>query len=82
MIPGAIAYKKGHDFFLWWLFGAALFIVALQCAIVLDEKAAARRTVQCPHWSSSRRKPVESQRVVYELSVSDGSRINLELIGS
>jgi hypothetical protein len=25
---------------------------------------------------------VESQRVVYELSVSDGSRINLELIGS
>lgn len=35
LIPAAIASNKGHSFFAWWLFGAALFIVALPMAIVL-----------------------------------------------
>ena len=44
LIPAAIAHGKGHNFFLWWLFGAALWIVALPCAILLkDEKAAAQQ---------------------------------------
>ncbi len=34
LIPAIIASSKGHNFFLWWLFGAALFIVALPMAIV------------------------------------------------
>ena len=29
LIPAAIASGKGHSFGAWWLFGAALFIVAL-----------------------------------------------------
>lgn len=34
LIPAAIASDKGKSFVLWWLFGAAFFIVALPCAIV------------------------------------------------
>lgn len=35
IIPGAIASNKGHSFVLWWLFGAAIFIVAFPLAILL-----------------------------------------------
>lgn len=34
LIPAAIAHNKGKDFFGWWVFGAALFIVALPAAIL------------------------------------------------
>ena len=36
LIPAAIAYNKGKDFFGWWFFGAALFIVALPAAIMVQ----------------------------------------------
>ncbi len=36
LIPAAIARSKGHDFGLWWLYGAALFIVALPHALLLS----------------------------------------------
>ena len=29
LIPAAIAQSKGHSFFAWWIYGAALVIVAL-----------------------------------------------------
>ena len=35
LIPAAIASSKGRSFLGWWVFGAALFIVALPCAIVV-----------------------------------------------
>ncbi len=35
LILAAIAQSKGHNFMLWWLFGAALFIVALPCALII-----------------------------------------------
>lgn len=35
LIPAAIASNKGHNFLVWWFFGAALFIVALPLAIML-----------------------------------------------
>jgi len=35
LIPAAIAQNKGHNFLIWWIFGAALFIVALPLAILL-----------------------------------------------
>lgn len=38
-IPGAIAQGKGHSFVAWWLFGAALFIVALPMSIMLKPVA-------------------------------------------
>jgi zinc transporter ZupT len=28
LIPAAIAQSKGRSFFVWWVYGAALFIVA------------------------------------------------------
>ncbi|MDP3400287.1 MAG: hypothetical protein Q8R97_04125 [Brevundimonas sp.] len=37
LIPAAVASGKGHNFFLWWLFGAGLFIVALPCALLLKD---------------------------------------------
>jgi len=45
LIPASIAYKKGYpsknegyNFFMWWIFGASLFIVALPWAILLKSK--------------------------------------------
>lgn len=35
IIPAAIAKSKGRSFLGWWVFGAALFIVALPCAILV-----------------------------------------------
>lgn len=56
LIPAAIASNKGHNGFLWWLFGALLFIVALPLALILPRdtrelearelRGGARR---CPH---------------------------------
>ncbi len=36
ILPGAIAASKGYNFVVWWFFGAALFIVALPCALMLQ----------------------------------------------
>ncbi len=41
LIPAAIASKKGYSFGLWWLFGAALFIVALPVAILIKPEQGA-----------------------------------------
>jgi len=45
LIPALIAYKKGYpsknegyNFFVWWIFGASLFIVALPWAIIMKPK--------------------------------------------
>jgi len=45
LIPALIAYKKGYpsknegyNFFVWWIFGASLFIIALPWAILLKSK--------------------------------------------
>jgi ribosomal protein L40E len=35
LIPAAIASRKGHSFLLWWIFGAAMFILALPFALLL-----------------------------------------------
>jgi uncharacterized membrane protein YeaQ/YmgE (transglycosylase-associated protein family) len=55
LLPAAIAHNKGQSFALWWLYGAALFIVALPHAILLkpDARALAQRgsasgMKQCP----------------------------------
>jgi hypothetical protein len=36
MFPALIASSKGHDFVLWWLFGAFFLIIALPCAIFVQ----------------------------------------------
>jgi|GEM_PF-2209457 hypothetical protein len=37
LIPGIISYKKGRNFFNWWMYGHLLFIVALPHALLLRE---------------------------------------------
>lgn len=36
VVPAAIANNKGYNFVAWWLYGAALFIVALPHALLMD----------------------------------------------
>lgn len=39
LIPAVIAAKKGRNFFLWWLYGMALWIIALIHSILLKSPA-------------------------------------------
>ena len=34
LIPAVIAHRKGESFVVWWIYGAALFIVALPHALL------------------------------------------------
>ncbi len=54
--PAAIAQSKGRSFFVWWLYGAALFIVALPEALILkpnraimEAEALASGLKKCPY---------------------------------
>jgi hypothetical protein len=56
LIPAAIAHNKGHSFFGWWIFGAALFIIALPAALLLkpnvqevERSAMSIGERKCPH---------------------------------
>ncbi len=57
LIPAEIARNKGHNFYGWWLFGAALFIIALPAALLLprNEEEIERRNLKtgnhkkCPY---------------------------------
>lgn len=57
VIPGAIASSKGRSFVGWWLYGAALFIVALPHSLIIraDVKEQERQQLQsgdgrkCPY---------------------------------
>jgi len=55
LVTGAIAEKKGGDFFVWWIFGTLMFIVALPMVIfVLDAKPVHDRSMgikNCPYCS-------------------------------
>lgn len=57
LIPAAIAQNKGRSFFVWWIYGAALLIVALPHSIFMktDHAAKEQREIsddgkrKCPH---------------------------------
>ena len=56
LLPAYIAWKKGHPFVLWWLFGAFFFVLALPIAIlaamnqgVLDSRKRDKGEVRCPY---------------------------------
>jgi hypothetical protein len=57
LIPAAIASGKGRNFFLWWIYGAALWIVAMPHSMLLkpDRRELEQRelamgdTRKCPH---------------------------------
>jgi hypothetical protein len=47
LIPAAIASSKGHSFVLWWIYGAALFIVALPHSLMLSAGGSKRKCPFC-----------------------------------
>lgn len=56
LIPAIIARGKGRSFVLWWIYGAALFIVALPHALLmspsaqgLEDQRLAEGMKKCPH---------------------------------
>lgn len=56
LLPASIAKSKGYEFALWWLYGAALFIVALPHALLLkpnsqglESRAIAEGKRKCPY---------------------------------
>jgi hypothetical protein len=51
LLPAAIAQSKGYNFFAFWIFGAALFIVALPVAIFMKPNPDTRQ--QCPFCRTS-----------------------------
>lgn len=51
LIPAAIARSKGHDFLVWWIFGAAAFIIALPVAILVPKRT---KNLQPELWETKR----------------------------
>ena len=56
IIPAFIAQNKGRSFFLWWIYGALLFIVALPHALMMkpDQRAIEKKQLsegmkKCPY---------------------------------
>lgn len=56
LMPATIAQRKGHSFVLWWVYGAALFIVALPHSLLikadnaeLERKQLSEGMKKCPH---------------------------------
>lgn len=54
LVPAFIAHSKGRSMFLWWLYGAVLFLIALPHALLVnpldaepDQERPLRRP--CPH---------------------------------
>lgn len=39
VIPGIIAQSKGRSFVAWWLYGAAVFVVALPHSLIISKDA-------------------------------------------
>lgn len=56
LIPAIIAQGKGRSFVMWWIYGAALFIIALPHALLIKKDIAELEKQQlsegmkkCPH---------------------------------
>ena len=47
LIPAAIAQSKGRNFVEWWIFGSALFIIALPAAFII--KPIVKGVRKCPY---------------------------------
>jgi len=38
VLPASIAQSKGHNFLAWWIYGAALFIIALPYSLLITRR--------------------------------------------
>lgn len=76
LIPAAIANSKGHGpFVLWWIYGAAIFIVAIIHAIVLRPKQKAIDMAQAA--DGFRKCPACAEMVRAEASICKHCRSDL-----
>jgi hypothetical protein len=51
LLPAAIAKSKGESFFLWWFFGAALWIVAFPASLFLKQnRDNEKKCPECAEW--------------------------------
>ncbi len=48
LLPAFIAKSKGGNFFLWWLYGAAIFIVALPHSLIMKSSRPEAGPVMAP----------------------------------
>jgi len=60
LIPAYIAKRKGRSFGLWWLYGAAILIIALPHSLLIktdpaaiERRLSAEGMKKCPHCSES-----------------------------
>ncbi len=56
LVPALIAHRKGRNFLVWWLFGTALFIIALPASLLIKRNAQelakrqlAEGRIKCPY---------------------------------
>ena len=56
LLPASVAHSKGRNFVLWWLYGAAVFVIALPHSLImrstasgLDRQRAADGLRPCAH---------------------------------
>ncbi len=38
LLPASIAHRKGRNFFVWWAFGALLWIIALPASLLIKRQ--------------------------------------------
>ncbi len=51
LVPAIIAHNKGQNFFIWWVYGTLLWIVALVHSILLTETFESRENKTVPDGS-------------------------------
>jgi hypothetical protein len=66
IIPGSIAFHKGRDFFLWWLYGIVLFIVALPHALLVGHE---KKSLEAKQLSNGMRKCPSCAEIVKKEAV-------------
>jgi len=72
LIPAFIADKKGRSFLGWWLFGAALFIIALPVILILEPMESSFQK-RCPKCAELIKR--EAMVCRYEFGVNDDLRV-------
>lgn len=79
LIPATVAANKGHNFIVWWVYGAVMFVGALPHAVLtprdveaLDLRMAREGYGRCPACAEMVRKRAHRCRYCHESLVEPG----------